>query len=324
RLLDEALEMAAKAIADNPADEAARLWQAHLLNVAKQSDKAIEGLEAFCQSQEGSRSFDAFLALGELYRVRGETDTCRRMIDKAAELRPDSPALILARLRLLGTLGRFGEVAALARQHHKSPTGDIGVIMTAAAILVTSNNVEDCKQAVTIYENVTEAEPWSIDAKLGLAAAAVMTGDIDRAEKIYRQLLEDNPDNPQALNDLAWLLTRYRKLHTSALSLAERGLAIAPTNRHLLDTRGEILLHLPGRLDDAKRDFEKVLAMVPEGSREQAKALLQLGRAHAKLGDLPEARSCFRKARAIDQRRSVFTDKERKEISGIIDSTPKS
>ncbi|MHC4715573.1 MAG: tetratricopeptide repeat protein, partial [Planctomycetota bacterium] len=92
KLLDEALEMAAKAIADNPADEAPRLWQAHLLHVAKQSDKAIEGLEAFCRSKEGSRSFDAFLALAELYRVQGETDTCRRMIDQAAELKPGSPA----------------------------------------------------------------------------------------------------------------------------------------------------------------------------------------------------------------------------------------
>jgi len=317
-LLNEALAITAKAIAARPDDEASRLSRTQLLLVAKQADRAISELEAFCKTPSGEKSVAAFLNLAELYRTRGDTDKADANIQKAEKIAPEAPAVVRGRMLLMGTLGQYDRVAALADQHRSNAAGDMGAVLTAANILATSRNSEDRKKAIEVYEYVVEKAPWSIDAKLGLAGACAMAGDIDRAEGLYREVLQGNPNDPQALNDLAWVLTRYRKLHTAALKLAEEGLAIAPTNRHLLDTRGEILSNLPGRLNDAKADFEKVLSMAGEGSREEAKALLQLGRLHVKLDNLPEAKRCLTKATRIDGKLSVFTDGERKEIASIV------
>ena len=86
------------------------------------------------------------------------------------------------------------------------------------------------------------------------------------------------------------------------------------------------------RFDDAKADFEKLVALSGNLSRiavadptlslsytrRQAKALLQLGRICEKLNDLDQAKEHLQKASEIDQKINVFTPEERSYIAGII------
>jgi len=321
-LLDEALAMTERTLADQPDDVITRSWRTRLLLIAKQPGKAIAELEAFCKTTPGSESAASFLDLAEIYRSRGDTAMAERNLQAAEKLARGTPAVVQGRLRLLGTLRKYDDIAAMADKCMQDPAANMDVITTAANVLIASPNGKDREKAVKAFRLVHEKQPWSVDATLGLAGACVIAGRIDEAERLYREVLEGNPDDPKALNDLAWVLTRYRGLHTAALAMAEQGLAIAPTNSHLLDTRGEILSHMPGRLNDAKADFEKVLAMANEGTREQAKALFQLGRLQAKLKDLPEAKRCLTKAMEIDERLSVFTEEERREIAAITRGNP--
>jgi tetratricopeptide (TPR) repeat protein len=117
------------------------------------------------------------------------------------------------------------------------------------------------------------------------------------------------------------MLQEHDQAYEEALKLANKGLALSSDDTHLLDTRGTILSHLPDRLADARKDFEKLVEKLsqlsPPDDRRQAKALLQLGRVCAKLNDIPQAIQHLKKALEIDQKLNVFTPAERSEIEQI-------
>jgi tetratricopeptide (TPR) repeat protein len=151
-----------------------------------------------------------------------------------------------------------------------------------------------------------------------LASSLYQTGDAERAEKMYRELIAQHPDNIRALNDLAWILQERYQRYADALDLANKALRLAPGDMHLLDTRGTILSNMPERLADARRDFEELVRLSSSDARQRAKALLQLGRICAKLNDLPQAKQHLETALEIDRKTPVFTTGERAEIAKVV------
>ena len=83
--------------------------------------------------------------------------------------------------------------------------------------------------------------------------------------------------------------------------MVNHGLSLAPNDLHLLETRGTILIKLPDRLDDARRDFERLVDRSPAGTRRKAKALLQLGLICARFKDMAQANQHLTHALGIDQ-----------------------
>jgi Flp pilus assembly protein TadD len=60
------------------------------------------------------------------------------------------------------------------------------------------------------------------------------------AAKRYRSALERQPDNPELLNNLAWVAHRLKE--AKALDYAERAHELAPSNAAVMDTLGWILV----------------------------------------------------------------------------------
>jgi tetratricopeptide (TPR) repeat protein len=131
-------------------------------------------------------------------------------------------------------------------------------------------------------------------------------------------VLQKDPDNTQALNDLAWILAVEHREYAKALELADRGLKFAPENRHLRDTRGVILSNMPDRLKEARQEFSKCVELSPPDSSARAKSLLQLGRTCVSLNDPTEAKRSFEQALRIDEKNRVFSEKERSEIKSFL------
>jgi tetratricopeptide (TPR) repeat protein len=157
-----------------------------------------------------------------------------------------------------------------------------------------------------------------LEARLGLASSLYRTGNADGAEKLYRQLLEQYPNNVRILNDLAWILQEHYQRYAEALGLANRGLNLSPRNLHLLDTRAAIFLHLPDRLADARKDFERIVELTGADAGRQTKSLLLLGRICVKLNDVDAAKRHLQRALEMDQKSNVLTTEERSEIDGVI------
>jgi len=317
-LLEEARTLIESAACSNPTDEKLLLSRAHVLVSMEQPQRAIPQLQAYCQTKKGSNSVAALVTLADLYRLTGDMEQAEKSIEQAERIDPNSQTVIHARFLWLVAQNRFEELEGISSAYLSAKEQDPTTLLAAASILATSDSMKLKKEALKLYEHAVSLSPASLDARLGWASTIYQTGNAERAEKIYRELLEQYPNDIRILNDLAWILQEHYHRYAEALTLANKGLGLAPNDLHLLDTRGTILLNLADRLADARNDFERLVELSPPDTRKQAKALLQLGRICAKLNDLVQAKEHLNNALEIDQKIDVFTTEERSEITKIV------
>lgn len=76
-------------------------------------------------------------------------------------------------------------------------------------------------------------------ARLYLANARFLNHQPDEAESLYREILRDNP-NPDAYNNLAWLLYTRKKDLSEARDLALKAIELKPQEREYRDTLDKI------------------------------------------------------------------------------------
>lgn len=317
-LLEEARTLVESALATDPEDERLLLAHARILVALQQPEKAIPELEAYCQTEEGSTSILAVVTLADLYRLSGKLKAARLKLEQVEEMDPNSQAVIHARFLWLVAQEDYEELAEISSKYLSSKEQNPAMVVAAASVLAGLDSMKLKDEGLRLFEHAVALWPLSISARLGLASTLYQTGNAERAEKLYRELLEQYPDNVQVLNDLAWILQEHGHSYDAALELADKGLSIVPDHLHLLDTRGTILSNMPDRLADAKRDFERLVELSAPGTQRRARALLKLGRVCAKLGDLAEAKRQLQKALTIDEETDAFTADERSEIASIV------
>jgi len=317
-LLKDARTLIESAAGSDPTDEKLLLSRAHILVSLDRPQMAIPELEAYCKTEEGSSSIVAIVTLADLYRLTGDMEQAEKRIEQAERIDLNSQTVIHARFLWLVAKNRFEELAQISSAYLSAKEQNPRTLVAAASILATSESMKLKKEGLKLYEHAVTLSPASLDARFGLASTLYQTGNAERAKNIYEELLEQHTNDIRILNDLAWILQEHYLRYAEALTLANKGLSLAPDDVHLLDTRGTILLNIADRLADARNDFERLVELSPSDTPRQAKALLQLGRICAKLNDFTEARQHLKNALEIDGRIDVFTTEERSEIRRIV------
>jgi tetratricopeptide (TPR) repeat protein len=260
------------------------------------------------------------VTLADLYRLNGDFTQAQKKIEQAGRIGPDNQSVIHAKLLLLIAQKRLDEIPEVCSAYLKIEEPKVETMTAAASILASMNSPALKKEGLKFYERIISLSP-SLPARLGLASTLYQTGDIQGAKQAYRKVLDQYPNNIQALNDLAWILQENDKNYTDALELAKRGLAVANDKKdilHLLDTEGTILLNMPDGLESARLDFTRLIDMSPDDTRQKAKALLKLGRICNKLDDLENAKQHMKDALEIDKKINVLTPDERSEIAKVL------
>ncbi len=316
-LLEVARTLIESALGSNPTDEKLLISRARVLAFMELPQDAIPELEAYCQTKNGSSSVAAIVTLADLYRLAGDMDQAKQRIEQAERVDPNNQVVIHSRLIWLVAQNRFEELAGISSAYLSAKEQNPTTLVRAASVLAALDTMTLKKEGLKLFEHAVTLSPRSKDARLGLAFTLYQTGNAERAENIYQELLEQYPNNIQILNDLAWILQEHYQHYADALKLADRASKLALNDLYILDTRGTILSNLPGRLADAKKDFERLVELSSSDTRQRAKALLQLGRICSKLNDLDHAKQHLKNALEIDQKIDVFTPDERSEIARL-------
>lgn len=315
--LGEAQEQLERALATGVDDPQLQIDALLVLEAQGQTARVDELLGRLQEAGEPRRAVPALLALSQLHWHRGDLTLGEQRLNQAAALAPDEPRVLERRVAWLGGLGRLDELATLVRGDCPDPPFMPEILFAAGTHLAGSDDQAHRRLASELFERVLAREPEESPLWFDAVGWLYQAGAVERAVELYRHVLARNPESLRALNDLAWILAEAFEDYEQALPLAERGLELAPDDVHLLDTRGVILTHLPGRLEDARRDFEKCVKLQPPGTPARARALLRLARVTARLGDRLTTRRCLREALAIDRRNAVFSAREQNEISRL-------
>ena len=317
-LLREVRILIESAIDKNQSDENILISRAHVLASMKIPGDAIPALEAYCKTEQGSKSIAAIVTLADLYRLTGDMDMAKQIIEKAEGLAPNNQAVVHSKLLLLVAQKRFDELEQISSAYLSAKEQNPEILMEAATILAGLDSTKLKAEGLKLFEQVVKLLPASVNARIGMASINYQLGNIEQAEKLYRELIAQHPDNIQVLNDLAWIIQEHSEKYDEALELANKGLSLAPNELHLLDTRGTILSKMPDQLGNAAKDFEKVVELSSSDTQQKAKALLKLGRIYVKLDDMVIAKRRLESASEIDRKIDVFTPAERAEIKSII------
>lgn len=128
------------------------------------------------------------------------------------------------------------------------------------------------------------AQPADQPTRLYFASHLLQQGDHAGARREYESILERDPDNVLALNDLAWVLLQMKD--PAALRLAEQAYKLAPSNPAVADTLAWILAE-SGKPARAVPLLKKALETAPTSAE------IRLHYAHAlfRSGDKRGARS---------------------------------
>ncbi len=130
--------------------------------------------------------------------------------------------------------------------------------------------------------------------QIKLAMQRHQGGDLVAAEKIYRQILNSEPNHPDALHLLGVLAGQSGK-HDAALDLIGRAIQIKPNYPDAYKNMGTIYAQM-GRFDEAIEAYKKVAEMRPDN----AESYRDLGVVYKSAGRLAEAAAAYTQVVRLD------------------------
>ena len=211
---------------------------------------------------------------------------------------PDSERGWLARLRAAAMLGKLGRVDEARRYLADLPAVTqeqrIQVRQAEAQLL---RDAGDAAGAFAVLEKGLAEHPDDPDLLYDSAMIAEKLDRLDVVEARLTRLLEQKPDNAQALNSLGYTLVDRTPRVAEGFALIERAHKLSPKDPFILDSMGWALFRL-GRLDAAEDYLRRAYAERPDaeiaahlgevlwvkGERDRAREVWQ-----SQLGTTPES-----------------------------------
>jgi len=248
----------------NDIDVALQLADTYL--AASQSENAVNLLRKqliSCSSAAGQRKIRLTLAAA-LHKSGYKVDA-QKEFDFLISSAPDDPAPLLTQARLLKEDGLWEQLDHKVCDWYRSHLDDTSTPTVIAADLATGQNNQAEEVAEHILTMILEHDSTCTQAMSALAMLLQLTGRASESATLYRKILEIQPDNVLAINNLAWIICREYGECQEALELAQRGLKTKPKYTDLIDTRGVAYYKL-GQYENAIHDFTRCLEMYPYGN----------------------------------------------------------
>lgn len=179
----------------------------------------------------------------------------------------------------------------LKQMAEKSPPGTAGLLRQAsyAQVLATNNQGAEANKILDALLARTGDDGVIRSALLEIKAQA--TADAEGQARIYEQILNENPDNVAAINNLAYLLADKLNRPKEALKYAERAREMIGPDPNVLDTLGWVRFQ-NGDMTGAESALRESVQL-DDGN---IPAHYHLGRLYAKQGQRDRARQSYDKA----------------------------
>lgn len=297
--MSEAIDLARRAVGRFPADPEPSRWATQLLINVQRWDEALFEAEEWSRRTRDNplsselavasillqlgRAHDAVqrltrfeaqlnrevsrepqnLALWiECLANAGEVDRAMRTAQPLLDIDPRWRQGLMRMTRRIHPQHAFELLTSLSEQAGAHP---LDMAELAEHWLALAGRVE-CEPCIAEAESLAQravSDPQARQAaQLLLGSVAEARGDLELAERRYRELLAELPQHAVTLNNLAWVLAQQGDRADEALLLIDQALAIAADHPDFLDTRAATLKQL-GRFQDAKRALQRALQVRP-------------------------------------------------------------
>ena len=117
---------------------------------------------------------------------------------------------------------------------------------------------ESYQEAMAIYNKALEHNADDTELLYSRAMLAEKMDKLELLERDLRAIIQQDPDNAQALNALGYTLADRTNRLKEAHELIKRALEVSPNDFYILDSMGWVLYRM-GRLEEAERYLRKAL-----------------------------------------------------------------
>jgi putative PEP-CTERM system TPR-repeat lipoprotein len=277
--------------------------------------EANQAVSTFAQlAAQQPRNAMHHVQLAEAHTANKDTASAARELRRALEIQPELPAARRAMVALALLDKRPQDAIALVHEMQKKDPKDAAVWVmegdiesgrknwdaAAAAYRSAAQRAPNPDLAAKLHQalrqggKATEADrmaaewlkahPKDPGFRYYLGDAALARGEWSAAEGHYRSVLELQPGNALALNNVAWLVIKQGK--PGALPMAEQANTLLPNRAALLDTLA-LALAADKQLPKAIEAQKKSIALSPQ----DAALKLNLARLYVQAGDKAMARA---------------------------------
>lgn len=201
------------------------------------------------------------------FRIGSELAALRRYdeslsyFEKANQLRPQNPDVLRAMSLVQSKLGKHTSAAATAKQLYEVRGEQIPEALFYATLLQQDKQLP---QAELVYSRVLQREPENVVALNNLATLQAEQGKLDDAEKNARKANRVIRDNAQLMDTLGWILYQQKR-YSEATELLVRATQLAPSSG-VIHYHAGVVYDVSGNSTDAKKFLEQALALDDKGS----------------------------------------------------------
>ncbi|MGI9457249.1 MAG: tetratricopeptide repeat protein, partial [Aeoliella sp.] len=244
-----------------------------------------------------------YLAFGHLFTSIGSHDEAEAWYHRLMEISPDAYLLVV---KSMLEQGKRLEAADLTLNSVDGQLTPQVATVLANIVTTTTESVEPMPAVQEAIQRAVVDNENNLDLLQATAVMRASHGETDQAIEVFRRILELDPENALALNNLATLLAEKPNQRAEALELIQRAMDIVGRRSMLLDTQGTIYFKL-GDADSAIAALKEATA----GGAADARYYLHLAAAYRLADRNADALRMLNEARAYGFERFVLTDDDR-------------
>jgi predicted Zn-dependent protease len=267
------------------------LAQTHLASIEHHQGTYDAALERALEVVRGPRGLNpqaVSLAL-DVYRRQERFDEGAELLAELAAEFPDEAAIVVRRIEFLTLAGRESDADLLAAE--QAATGPRGVLLASQAFLQAHRP----EKAVPLLEQASRTAPDDRAILFQFGAASERSGNLEQAEKVFKQILEKHPDDAAVLNYLGYMWADNNQNLEEAKVMIQKAVDQEPKNGAYVDSLGWVYYRL-GDYVRAEQLLSEAAALVPD----DATILGHLGDVYLRLGDRERAAEQYRRALELD------------------------
>lgn len=231
---------------------------------------------------------EARMNLAVLQHNRCQSKRAIENLRKALQQKPDNPDILGNLSHVLIEIGELQEAKKVIEQAILSHPWHNQIQFHYGNYLASTGRYEE---AINHFQTLITKAP-STAATDALAQCLLASGEVEEAQKLYHQQLNENPNDISSLLGLSRLLIDSGN-PSEGLNILFYLLTIEPSHTEALLLNGHALQTL-GENDSAIKCFEQLL----EANPTDHKALNYLGICLWEIGELDRAADCFQRALA--------------------------
>ncbi len=245
------------------------------------------------------------LMLATAYEKDRQSERATEIFEKLAE-DSDDEALLYTRANLLIEESKWADLIKLVSKWSANNKDNLDVCHVISRQLIMNDEMNAKATAEDILKRLRASDPTNLETLSNLGLVYQLNGKPAESADIYEEILNIQPNNIVAINNLAWILAENKGEFDKAVQLATRGLELAPNYEDLYDTRGVIYYRM-GEYDKAVEDFQNNLKLIPPGKAEAAGAYFHLGRLYAEIGNSSKAVENLNRAISLDPEGDILS-----------------